>query len=114
MTRVLVRHLFGTCTKIEQLDLASLEGIMRGLIMDIPPMVQLFDTAMVGRSGTNLGELHHLRPIDIKFLPEITGIPKMEQGHVETDMARVQTAVFGEFSKGPVQVRDVIDVRQKT
>ena len=38
----------------------------------------------------------------------------MEQGHVETDMARVQTAVFGEFSKGPVQVRDVIDVRQKT
>lgn len=38
----------------------------------------------------------------------------MEQGHVKTDMARVQTAVFGEFSKGPVQVRDVIDVRQKT
>jgi len=67
-------------------------------------MVQLFDTAMVGGRGTDLGELHHLCPIDIKFRPKIAGVPKMEQGHVQTDMTGVQTAVLGKLSKGPVQV----------
>lgn len=114
ITRVPVHHLFGTCPKIEQLDLAPLKWIMGGLIMDIAPMVQLFDTAVIGGRGTYLGEFHHLSPIDIKFRPKIAGIPKMKQGHVQTDMAGVQTAVLGKLSKGPVQVGNIIDTFQRS
>lgn len=114
MSRVVVRYLFGTCPKIEQLDPAPLERIMGGLVMDIAPMLQLSDTTMVGRSGPDLGELHHFGPIDIKRFPKIAGIPKMEKGHVHTDMAGVQTVVLGKLPKDPVQVRDVIDVRQRS
>ena len=99
ITRVPVHHLFGTCPKIEQLDLAPLKWIMGGLIMDIAPMVQLFDTAVIGGRGTYLGEFHHLSPIDIKFRPKIAG---------------VQTAVLGKLSKGPVQVGNIIDTFQRS
>lgn len=73
-------------------------------------MAQLFDAPMVGCCGPNLGNAHYFLPIDKKFGPKITTVPKMEKGHVQTDMTGVQSAVLGKFAKDPVQVRDIVDV----
>lgn len=75
-------------------------------------MAQLFDASMIGGRGTYLGDLHHLCPIDVKFRSKIAAVPKMEQGHVQTDMTGVQAIVLGNLAKDPVQVGNVIDVLQ--
>jgi len=36
----------------------------------------------------------------------------LKEGHIETDMGRVQTAILDKLSKDPVQVFDIIDVAQ--
>ena len=75
-------------------------------------MAQFLDAPMIGSCGTDLGKLHHFGPIDVKFRPKVTAVPKMEQAHVKTDMTWVQATVLGKLSKGPVQVSDIIDFFQ--
>ncbi len=85
---------------------------MGRLVQNVAPMAQFLDAAMIGRSGTDLGYLHHLGPIDVKFRPKVTAVPKVEQAHVKTDMRGIQAAVLGKLSKDPVQVSYIIDLLQ--
>ena len=72
-------------------------------------MAQFLDAPMIGSCGPDLGDLHDLGPVDVKFRPKITAVPKMEQTHIKAHMGRVQAAVLGKPSKDPVQVSDIID-----
>ena len=72
-------------------------------------MAQLFDAPVVGSGGPDFGDAHHLCPIDKKLWPEVTAVPKMEQGHVQTYMTWVQTAVLCKFSKDTVQMSNIVD-----
>lgn len=108
-----VQHLSITCPKIEHLDTAPLKGIVGWGIDDIVPMVEFLDTAMVSGFGTDLGKAHDLFPVDIEPIPKEIVVPQLEQGHIQTDMGRVQSAVLGKLVEHAIEVLDIIDFFQK-
>ena len=107
-----VHCLSSTCPKIEQLDTASFKRIVGRGIDDIAPMVKFLDASMIGGFGTDLGTLHDFIPVDKEFRFKVVGVPELEQGYIKTNMGGIQPAVFGELSKDPVQMFDVVDLSQ--
>jgi len=72
---------------------------MRWNIQQIVPMTEFFDTSMVGGLRSYLGKGHHFLPVDVKFIFKKVVVPKLEQGHVETNVGRVQAAIVRELHK---------------
>ena len=91
---VWVQYLSRACSKIEHLDPAPLEGIVGRRIKDVVPMAQFLYTSMVRGFGAYLGKGHDLLTVDVEFLLKEIVVPHLEQGHIQTDMGRVQTAVL--------------------
>lgn len=89
-----VQDLSSTCPKIEHLDSAALKRIMGRGIYQVAPMIEFFNATMIGGFGTNLGKVHDLLTVDIKFHSKEIVVPQLEQGHVQTDMGGVQAAIF--------------------
>lgn len=71
-------------------------------IDDIAPMVKFLDASMVGGFGPDLGILHDLVPIDKEFRFKVVSVPELEQGHIEADMGRIESAVPGELPKNSI------------
>ena len=107
-----VHYLSTTCPKIEHLDTTSLKRIMGWGINDIVPMVEFLDASVVGGFGSDLGILHNFIPVDKEFRFKVVGVPELEQGHIKTDMGRVESTVLRELLKNPIEVLDVIDFFQ--
>lgn len=70
-----VRYLSTACPKIEQLDPAPFERIVRGLVSDITPMIELLDATVIGGLGAYFGISHYFCPIDVKAVLEETVVP---------------------------------------
>jgi hypothetical protein len=81
-------------------------------IDDIIPMVEFLDASMVGGFGPDFGILHNFIPIDKEFRFKVVGVPELEQGHIKTDMSRVESTVLGELPKYPIEMLDIIDFFQ--
>lgn len=70
-----VQYLSTACPKIEHLDTAAFERVVRGFIIDIFPMAKLLDTTVIGGLGPYFGKIHDLFPIDIEGIPEKIIVP---------------------------------------
>ncbi len=86
---------------------------MRGKVFEIGPVIQFPDTFVVSTLRANFRELHDLSAVDKKNVWKAIEIPQLEERHVQTDMAGIETGIFGKELKDPVQVLDVIDVLHK-
>ena len=76
-------------------------------------MVQFFDTTVVGGLWTDFWKLNHFFPVDMEINGEVVIVPQLEQGHVQTDVRGIQTAVFRELQEHGIQVLDVIYLLQR-
>ncbi len=67
---------------------------------------------MISAFGTNLGKRHDFLTVDVKFIFKEISVPKLEQGHIKTDMRRVESAIYRKLQKHSIKVFDIIDIFQ--
>lgn len=75
-------------------DLASLEMIIRGFIINITECCQVIDAFMISCSRSDLAEFHQLLSRYPKRSIEPATLPKGEHGDVETKVGRLEPAVL--------------------
>jgi hypothetical protein len=70
--------------------------------------MQIVDTLMVGRFGTDLTDFHQILPADGYGIAEMVDIPKLEKGHIQTYMGRIEPVVCGDAMKKAGEMMDVV------
>ena len=75
-------------------DLASLEVIIRGVVIYITECSQIIDTFMISCSRSDLAEFHQLPSRYPKRSIEPAALPKGEHGDVKTKVRRLEAVVL--------------------